>query len=43
MPDRVKQLQQIWQQQTDRFTELVRETADEQPKAGPAGKKKSAR
>lgn len=32
MPDKVKELEQIWQKQTDEFTSLVKKTLDQQPK-----------
>ncbi len=40
MPDRVKQLEQIWQQQADRFEELVEETRADQPQ--PRGARRRA-
>jgi arylsulfatase A-like enzyme len=40
MPEKVKELEQAWQQQTDRFTVLAKKTIAEQPK-GKAGKKKA--
>jgi arylsulfatase len=36
MPEKVKELEQLWQKQTDEFTELAKLTLDEQPKAGAA-------
>ena len=33
MPDKVKELERVWQEQTDRFTALARKTLSEQPKA----------
>lgn len=33
MPEKVKELAEAWQKQTDAFTALVRQTLDEQPKA----------
>ena len=38
MPDKVKELEQVWQQNVDSFTELALKTSDEKPKA--KGKKK---
>jgi arylsulfatase len=32
MPDKVKELVQVWQKQTDEFTSLVKKTLDQQPK-----------
>lgn len=43
MPDKVKELEQVWQKQTDSFTELAKKTLSEQPKGGRGkgkGKKK---
>jgi arylsulfatase A-like enzyme len=40
MPEKVKELEQAWQQQTDSFTVLAKKTLAEQPK-GKAGKKKA--
>ncbi|QDT54061.1 Arylsulfatase [Caulifigura coniformis] len=34
MPDKVRELEQVWQKQTDEFTELAKQTLDQQPKAG---------
>ncbi len=39
MPDKVKELEQVWQQQTDSFTELAKKTLADQPQGG-AGKGK---
>ncbi|HWC90641.1 MAG TPA: arylsulfatase [Pirellulales bacterium] len=32
MPDKVKELERVWQQQTDSFTELAKQTLSEQPR-----------
>lgn len=40
MPDKVKELEQVWQKQTDSFTELAKKTLSEQPKGGRKGKGK---
>lgn len=40
MPDKVKELTEVWQKQTDSFTNLVQKTLDQQPKAGAKGKGK---
>jgi arylsulfatase len=41
MPDKVKELEQVWQNQTDRFTELAKQTLDAQPQSkGAKGKAK---
>lgn len=34
MPDQVRELEQVWQEQTDEFTELAKQTLADQPKAG---------
>jgi arylsulfatase A-like enzyme len=36
MPEKAKELEQVWQKQTDEFTALAKQTLDEQPKAGAA-------
>lgn len=41
MPEKVKELEQIWQKQTDSFSELVKKTLDQQPKPGAKGKGKN--
>jgi arylsulfatase len=33
MPDKVKELERVWQEQTDRYTELARKTLPKQPQA----------
>ena len=38
MPDKVKELEQMWQRQTDSFVALAKKTLDEQP----AGRAKRA-
>ncbi len=41
MPDKVKELEQVWQKQTDEFTTLVKKTLAEQPQPkGGKGKRK---
>ncbi|HEX3655337.1 MAG TPA: arylsulfatase [Pirellulales bacterium] len=40
MPDKVKELERVWQQQTDSFTELAKQTLSEQPR-GKGGKNKA--
>jgi arylsulfatase len=42
MPDRVKELERVWQEQADRFTELARRTLSEQSQAK-AGKSKGTK
>ena len=32
MPDKVKELERVWQEQTDRYTELARKTLPKQPR-----------
>ena len=39
MPEKVKELEKVWQAQTDEFTELVKKTLPKQPK-GKAKRKK---
>ena len=39
MPEKVKELEQVWQSQADQFTDLVKKTLDDQPK----GKGKAAK
>jgi arylsulfatase A-like enzyme len=34
MPDKVRELEQVWQRQTTEFTELAKQTLHEQPQAG---------
>ncbi|HVJ85134.1 MAG TPA: arylsulfatase [Caulifigura sp.] len=34
MPEKVRELEQVWQKQTDEFTELAQQTLADQPKAG---------
>jgi arylsulfatase len=41
MPAKVEELAQIWQRQTDGFTELAKKTLDLQPQAGAKGKAKA--
>jgi arylsulfatase len=41
MPDKVKELEAVWQKQTDSFTALAKLTAPPQPKQGAKGKKKT--
>ena len=33
LPDKLMELERVWQEQTDRCTELVRKTLSEQPQA----------
>ena len=35
MPDKAKDLERVWQEQADRYTELARKTLPKQPKAKP--------
>lgn len=42
MPDKVKELEAIWQKQTDAFAELAQKTVHEQPQAPAKGKGKGA-
>jgi arylsulfatase A-like enzyme len=42
MPDKVKEIERVWQNQADRFTELARKTLADQPQP-PAKSKKSKR
>jgi arylsulfatase len=42
MPEKAKELEQVWQRQTDSYTELAKKTLAEQPKAG-KGKGKGAK
>jgi arylsulfatase len=41
MPDKVKELEAVWQKQTDSFTALAKLTTPSQPKQGAKGKKKT--
>lgn len=41
MPDKVKELEAVWQKQTDSFTALAKLTTPPQPKQGAKGKKKT--
>ena len=41
LPAKAKELEEIWQKQTDSFTELARKTMSEQPKGGGKGKGKA--
>jgi arylsulfatase len=41
MPDKVKELEAVWQKQTDSFTALAKLTAPPQAKQGAKGKKKT--
>ncbi|SKA77136.1 arylsulfatase [Prosthecobacter debontii] len=40
MPDKVKELEAIWQKQTDQFSDLAKKTLNEQPQAPATGKGK---
>jgi len=40
MPEKAKELEQVWQRQTDSFTELAKKTLGDQPKAKGKGKGK---
>jgi arylsulfatase A-like enzyme len=40
MPEKVRELEDVWQRQTDSFIALVRETLDEQPRPNPKPKPK---
>ncbi len=45
MPDKVKQLERVWQEQTDRFSELARKTLSDppQPKGGKSKEKNGSK
>jgi arylsulfatase len=43
MPEKVKELADKWQSQTDSFIELTKKTLSEQPKGGGKGKKSKAK